>query len=219
MVVRLVEAIFQGSLIPRPEYKRQSLFLLERLRDSAPVFDKTTEEGLRFRIYRLGSLEIRTTQALHQEEIIGSVFSIRNQAPTTVVSKLKTVDEQENVIKVMEYVERVFVPSADVNGLSCRYYIVLETEHGNKILTERLDEGQLSWVRNPEDLEDRSSLAKLIRSETCTGVIVRDMMRCWSKMAQGTTPSSKQFARAMLTGAAGTRCTSSKDMKPFCFKH
>merc|ERR1719454_1493422 len=48
------EARLQGSLIPRPEYKGQAPQLLEHLRASAPVFDKCTEEGLCWRIYRLG---------------------------------------------------------------------------------------------------------------------------------------------------------------------
>merc|ERR1719326_1882129 len=61
----------RGALIDRPEYKDHAAELLEsNLKSSAPVFDKSTEEGLCFRIYRLGSLEVRTTQELDCEEVV-----------------------------------------------------------------------------------------------------------------------------------------------------
>merc|ERR1712070_1059175 len=68
----------EGYLISCPEYRAQGEKIMENLRVSPPVFDKITEEGLRFRIYRLGSLEVRTTQDPKGEEEIGCIFAIRN---------------------------------------------------------------------------------------------------------------------------------------------
>jgi len=195
----------QGNLISRPEYKGQEALLLEQLKSSGAVFDKTTEEGLRFRIYRLGSLEVRTTRESGADEVIEVVYSIRNQAHKTA-AKSNTITEQEKVKKVTEYVERAFVPGADVKSLLRRYYLVLETETGSNIVTERLCDGQLSWIANPEDLEDRNSLAKLTRCETVsTGVTVRDMMTCRAKLAEGAAPSSKRYVQATFIRAAGSK--------------
>jgi hypothetical protein len=196
----------QGILIPRPEYKGQAAALLEHVRSSAPVFDKSAEDGLRFRIYRLGSLEVRTTKESGGDEIIGAVFSIRNQAPRTNASKAKDIDDKEKITKVTEYVERLFVPGMDSSKLHRRYYLVLETEKQNKIVTERLSDGKLSWVGNPDDLEDRSSLAKLTRSDpVSTGVTVRDMITCRTKLSESGAPSSKRYVQAAFLRAAGTK--------------
>jgi len=207
----------QGALISRPEFKAQAPALLEQLKASGPVFDKTSEEGLRFRIYRIGSLEVRTTKDSEGEEVIGAVFSIRNQAPKTNVSKANAIEDTEKISKVTEYVERTFIFGAAAASLKRRFYLVLETEKGNKIITERLSDGQLSWVGNPDDLEDRNSLAKLTRSETCsTGVVVRDMMACRTKLAESAVPSSKRYVQATFLRAAGSkssgRPTSYRDM-------
>ena len=42
------------------------------------------------------------------------------------------------------------------------YYCVLGTKQGSCIVTEVLDDGSVSWVQNPNNLEDRNSLAKLL---------------------------------------------------------
>lgn len=198
-----------GTLTSRPEYKSQAAVLEQVLKASAPVFDKTTEEGLRYRIYRLGSLEVRTTQELKESEVVGAVFSIRNQAPNSASAKAK-IGDQEKITKVTEYVERAFVPGADSTGLRRRFYIMMETDQGHKIVTERLNDGKFSWVSNPEALEDRNSLAKVTRQETVTtGVIVRDMKACQTKLTEeGATPSSKRYAQALFTRAVGAKRSS-----------
>jgi len=215
----ILDERLQGSLVARPEYMGQAIALLEHLQDSAPVFDKTTEEGLRFRIYTLGSLEVRTTQEIKCEEKVGVVFSVRNQTPTSDSSKAEMVAEEEKIAKVNEYVERVFVPGSDTNSPSCRYYLVLETEKGNKIVAERLSDGQLV-LDVMEDVQDRNSLARLTRSERCTGTTVFDMMSGLAQMAEGTALSSKHFAEAMFKAAAGARrapCRAINLMRPGCF--
>lgn len=92
----------QTTLVPRPEYKEeQSVELLQdTLRTSSPIFDKTTEEGLRFRIYSLGSLEVRTIQEVDGDEVVGSVFSVQ---------KSQELDN-EKVFKALQYVESKKIP-------------------------------------------------------------------------------------------------------------
>merc|ERR1712217_783709 len=41
----------------RPELKRQVNMLGQVLNSAAPVLDKCTEDGMRFRVYKIGSLE------------------------------------------------------------------------------------------------------------------------------------------------------------------
>jgi hypothetical protein len=57
---------------PCPEKKEQAAALLEY---AVPVFDKTTEDGTRFRIYNSGSLEVRTVQMFNGPETVGAAFS------------------------------------------------------------------------------------------------------------------------------------------------
>merc|ERR1712050_377462 len=72
----------------------------------------------------------------------------------------QTAGEQEQVVKVAEYVER----AEDLLGHS---YVVLETDQGNTIITEKLRSGAVTWEVNPAGLEARNSLAKVIRYDDC----------------------------------------------------
>merc|ERR1712060_658677 len=108
-----------------------------------------------FRIYKVGSLEVGTTQEQDDEEVIGVAFSIR--APNQVSSR--SVRNQDKIVKVTEYVEAV--------AEGHHSYIVLETDKGDEIVTEQNIDGMLTWVENPADLEDRNSLAKVVRSSDC----------------------------------------------------
>merc|ERR1719464_1089681 len=45
--------------ILRPDYLAQAQVLCKAIASATPVFDKKTEEGVAFRIYRLGSIDIR----------------------------------------------------------------------------------------------------------------------------------------------------------------
>lgn len=175
----------QGGLLqPRPDYKDASLLLKRMLRSATPVFDKQSEDGCRFRIYRLGSIEARTTQEHDGEEEVGAVFSLR---PTEAASGgiwTRVVGEREKVVRATEFVERA-VRSQQPDAQSCqrpfyrRFYVVFETEQGNKIVTEQLSDGLVSFEENPKDLEDRNSLAKVFRSVGCStvgeGTTVRDI--------------------------------------------
>merc|ERR1740121_1750846 len=66
-----------------------------------------------------------------------------------------------------------------------RYYIVIETEDANAIVTQQLWNGSVTWNENPEDLEDRNSLAKTLRSKDCRskGMTVQDFKAYSGKAA------------------------------------
>lgn len=70
----------QGVPKPCPEYLTQESTLKQLLKDTVPVFDKSTEEGTRFRIYKAGNLEVRTTQDFEGNEVMGAVFSMKERA-------------------------------------------------------------------------------------------------------------------------------------------
>jgi len=146
------------ALQPRPDYKAQASLFEPALKEAAPVFDKSAEDGTRFRVYRLGSLEVRTTQDLGGEELVGAVFSLR-AAGAAAAQRPQAVGEGEKVVKATEYVE------GSANGPHC--YVVLETESKNVIVMEQMLHGGMKWEVNPKDLEDRNSLAKVLRSAEC----------------------------------------------------
>mmetsp|Transcript_35688 Transcript_35688/g.81090 ORF Transcript_35688/g.81090 Transcript_35688/m.81090 type:complete len:282 (-) Transcript_35688:113-958(-) len=66
-----------GELQARPDYKAQAQLLEQSLKAMAPIFDKVAEDGARFRIYKFGSLDVRTIQEQSGEEALGAVFSVR----------------------------------------------------------------------------------------------------------------------------------------------
>lgn len=211
----------RGALIARPEYNQHATELLDTtLKFSTPVFDKSTEEGVRFRIYRLGSLEIRTTQELDGDECIGVVFSVRNLTSTSgneedaeeqISLPPQPIDDEEKIIHATEFVERAFVNGGKPSALR-RYYLVLETENGHTILMERLPNGTVTWEENPAELEDRNSLAKVTRASACqTGVIVQDLKNYQATVAKGASQAGvaspsvcKRFARSAYTRAVGS---------------
>jgi len=217
--VSALDARPRGALVARPEFKGHAAELLEsNLKESAPVFDKTTEDGTRFRIYRLGSLEVRTSQEFDAEEEVGAVFSVRNADSTarsvsedqTILPK-KSIAMQEKIAHATEFVERAFVKGGKSSSQR-RYYLVLETENGHTILTERLPDGKVSWEENPEDLEDRNSLAKVTRASACQpGVVVQDLKTYQSTVAKGAAEAGvaspsvcKRFARSAYARAVGS---------------
>jgi len=166
-----------GVLHPRPDYKAETHVLEHLLTGAVPVFDKKTEDAVRFRIYKFGTLEVRTMQEPEGKELIGAVFSVRN-SPKKGVASVLTTKGHETVVKVTEYVEKAYHGSSlATQAMYRRYYVVLETEQKNLIVTERLLDGTVAWEENPNDLEDRNSLAKVIRSTQCqnAGITVQDM--------------------------------------------
>jgi hypothetical protein len=164
----------------RPDYKAQAQLFDHVLKSAIPVFDQTSEEGIRWRVYKIGSIEVRTTQKLDEHEVVGAVFSTHPMPHSEMSGKQgHEVKEHEFLAKVTMYVEKD--PQSQSNY---RYYLVLETdpyylgaEDGNRIVTEMLRDGTVTWKENPADLEDRNSLAKAFRCKDCRGkgVIVDDL--------------------------------------------
>jgi len=177
-----------GKLQARPEYRAQTPLIEQILKSVAPIFDQTTEDGLRFRIYRCGSLEVRTTQASENKEIVGVVFSISASVP----QNQGMAQDEEKIVKVTEYV-------AYRGDQSRRSYVVMETEQANMIVTEQLQNKTVAWEENPSDLEDRISLSKVVRSADCkrTGNAVVLMK------AQSAESSSKAYAQSTFNRARG----------------
>lgn len=187
------------ALLERPEFLSQAPQLLQGMLSTVPPsFDKTTEDGMHFRVYRLASLEVRTTQEHDSEEEVCMIFSVNNLEKESQRSTTgQKVEQQDKIKKATEYVERKIV-AGTAKGFC--YYLVLETENGQKILTERLENGQVVWHENPENLEFRSSLSKVTRCEEChKGTTVRDIQKRATSASQDSCASPsvcKRWARS-----------------------
>merc|ERR1712217_682514 len=107
------------QLHPRQDFA-QAHMLEDALESVVPDFDKVTEDGSRFSIYRIGSLEVRTIAEHDSEPVIGAVFSVH-----AATEDKQAISEQEEVVKATEYVERA--------GLDFQVYLVLETDQKNKL--------------------------------------------------------------------------------------
>merc|ERR1712032_126224 len=149
----------EGQLLqPRPDYKAESVVIESVLQSGVPVFDKNTEDGTVFRIYCVGSLEVRTVQELNGNETIGAVFSICEKARDA--SGNDKVSGKTRIVKVTQYVERL--------AQGCGYFVVLETEQGTKILTERLPDMRAVFEESPAGLCERIASARVVRSADCS---------------------------------------------------
>merc|ERR1712070_1262633 len=114
------------------------------------------------------------TQDLSGEETIGAVFSV---SVATKSAKKKEVKAEDKIVKVTEYVER--------KGPSVNYYVVLETQRGEKIMTECLSDGTVTWEADTGNVDDRNSLAKVMRSsDTSSRHTVGELMAQQAAMAR-----------------------------------
>ncbi|CAE7872704.1 ravA [Symbiodinium microadriaticum] len=68
-------------------------------------FDQVTEDGVAFRIYKLGSLEVRTIQEVEEPEMVHVVFSSRAVSWETKGSKTQDVLGKETLSRCRVYVE------------------------------------------------------------------------------------------------------------------
>lgn len=169
-----------GALHPRPDLKESPALLKHMLRGASPSFAKTAEDGCAFRIYRLGTLELRSTQEANGEEELGVVFSLRPKELPGV--RRRVLDEREKVVGAAVYVERALrqqQPGKTRGPFRSHFYVVFETEGGGRIVTEESAHGLVTLEENPEDLLDRNSLAKVFCSASCStvgaGTTVRDI--------------------------------------------
>eukprot|EP00415_Alexandrium_ostenfeldii_P001850 UN1850 len=80
----LVKLSYEGAkeeqMHARPDYKDHVDLIESALKSAASTFDKTAEDGARFRIYKVGNLEVRTIQQHSEDEAIAGVFSSRKPA-------------------------------------------------------------------------------------------------------------------------------------------
>mmetsp|Transcript_121837 Transcript_121837/g.316241 ORF Transcript_121837/g.316241 Transcript_121837/m.316241 type:complete len:1066 (+) Transcript_121837:133-3330(+) len=198
------------------------------LRCAAPAFDKSTEDGTRFRIYRFGGLEVRacskpewgaasSASARRSDDVIaiadvGALFAVAGRegclsAPSPSPSRA-ALSDSDCLVRVTEFVEAC----SGGGELGYHSYVTLKTEQGHTIVTEKLEDGSVSWMENPEGIEFRNLLAKVIRSEDCSGALrnVLDMRRlCFmeSRLAAGgqgaSTSRRKLFAWTLFCRALG----------------
>jgi hypothetical protein len=201
---KLSERAPTGSLHVREDMKGPELN--QACQAAPPVFERKTEDGLVFRIYRIGSIEVRTTQENDSKEYVEVVFSIREPQGLSLASK--TIKDSETITKVMEFVENL--QGGDLGAASypkAHYYIVLETETGGKVVTELTESGKLKWQENPEDLMDRNSLARVVRTAMCASPVLVQEVRSYMEHMQHQLTSSasqstrKQYARNVFSMA------------------
>jgi hypothetical protein len=204
-----------NQVTPRPDLKSHVTEALDLLTEgSSPVFDRTTEDGMHFRIYRLGSLEVRTVQEITSEEKVGAVFSIGPSLTSSKKEVFESVDEtiplDEKLITATEYVEHA-EGSEKSRGSMRQYYLTMETQNGRKILTERLPDGTVRWDEDPMDLEERNSLARVTRVSECQQeVTVRDVKTYKENVAKGAAQAGhaspsvcKRYSRTAYNRAVG----------------
>jgi hypothetical protein len=201
-IARSKAAKQSGTLQPR---KHSAAKTEQVMKSGPPVFQKKTEDGMTWRIYRVGSLEVRTTQEYSCEEYVGAVFSVREK---THLRAGRAAMGHAKILKATEYVEKAPQVAQDAESIECRYYVVFETEHGSKIVTEQLHEGT-SWEENLVDLEDRNSLAKVVRAATTrqAGVTVDELKCQQAKFSQEHSNAgdhrSRSYATSMFVASLG----------------
>ncbi|CAE7453201.1 unnamed protein product [Symbiodinium sp. CCMP2592] len=150
----------------------QQALLNDILPTAAPEFNKCTEDGHTFRIYRLGNLEVRTIQELGGSEAVGVVFSLRAPSWNLSSREGKPVRDDEKIARGKIYAEALDAESArqlDSKWSSkrldyCHFYAVLETQEGNVIVCEKFPDGSTIMAVNPQGVQDRNSMAKLLAS-------------------------------------------------------
>merc|ERR1719498_1396087 len=142
---------------------------------------------MRFRIYALGNLEVRTLQELDSHEVVGAVFS--TQPLSKSADPEVAINERERVKKATLYVERA--GSLKAASGNRRYFVVLETAEAHKVLMELLSTGEATWEPQPTDLQDRCSLAKVLVSAGCKmGLLVGDMKAYQTTLIQSDSTTS-----------------------------
>jgi hypothetical protein len=191
------------TLQRRKDYEKEVELSDQVLKSVTPIFDKQTEEGAHFRIYRVGNLEFRSTQEINSKEEVGAVYSINSTsqiARPRTASKKNNVTDNEKITKVTEYVEKA------VNGASTLYhhfYLVLETDRKNRVLTELLPNGNIQWLEN-DNFDARNSMAKVFHyAEGSNRATIGQVRALRNNAMQEATQhgfskaSSKQYARCL----------------------
>jgi len=191
---------FGLSKIEIDDSMRKNL-LEDVLPSAASEFEKTAEDGAIYRIYKIGSVEVRTIQETDGPETICVVFS--SGAASWEANSAKPDDriEKEKLSKCKMYVEAV-EHEASNGRVGCNFYLVLETHGKTTLMTELPRGGEVSWLQNPRSLEDRNSLAKLLFQADCKdGITVEDVKKFQQSLvlpAGSGAHHSKQYAKAIF---------------------
>ncbi|CAJ1440046.1 unnamed protein product [Effrenium voratum] len=179
----------------------QSL-LKDILPTAAPEFNKTTEDGVAFRIYKIGSLEVRTIQEAEGEEKVAVVFSSGAASWEAKAAKGEEALARELVTSCKIYAEAM-EHEAWAEDMPCNYYAVLESQSGAVVATEMTSDGSFLWLQNPNNLEDRNSLGKLLFQAECReGVCMRDVKKLQQDLPEGAN-MRKQYAKAIYKLVSG----------------
>eukprot|EP00930_Biecheleria_cincta_P018205 TRINITY_DN14262_c0_g1_i1.p1 TRINITY_DN14262_c0_g1~~TRINITY_DN14262_c0_g1_i1.p1 ORF type:complete len:1026 (+),score=214.71 TRINITY_DN14262_c0_g1_i1:23-3100(+) len=192
----------------------QKTLLDDVLPVAAPEFQKATEDGTLFRMYCIGSLEVRTTEELGGKESVEAVFS--RSMPAWQLSsgeKAKEFREEEVVLKAKIYIEAMDAQRDICLSGAARpvghFYVVLETAASNFIVTERLKNGSIAWAVNPDNLDDRNSLAKLLfTADSKSSMTLRDVRNAQVRNsgrlpANATSSASKSYAKTIFQLISG----------------
>lgn len=193
----------QSRLSPLPEFRAQQKALMPALCALRPAFDKRTEDGLRFRIYTAGNLEIRTLQEHDSPEVVAEAFSTAGQAQPVSSGSLSDYDGVCKAVMYVEY-DPDSPPEAQpgIQPPPRHYFVVLETHSGGSVLTEKFASGRVAWEENARDLKCRTSLAKVVRTEEfASGPSIKDMKvhkaSCFSE-AGASASKRKRYAKGVF---------------------
>merc|ERR1712222_234695 len=116
------------------------------------------------------------------------------------------VSGKARIVKVTQFVEMLDTGRG--------YFVVLETEQGIKMVTEKLSDMRVSFDENPKGLCDRISLAKVIRSADCSTALVDvESMRTYQALearfganfgkSGASLSKCKRYAQSVFNRAAG----------------
>ncbi|CAJ1440152.1 unnamed protein product, partial [Effrenium voratum] len=173
----------------------------EVLPAAAPEFQKSTEDGTIFRIYHIGSLEIRTTQEKDKEEKVGVVYSGKAAGTSLVMSSSADLPEHERLEEI-----KVFLEPAEASGSQPHFYVVCLTVKKNIIVSEMLANGTTTFVVNPKNLEDRNSLAKHMFRADCLNLTLKDLKDLKKAQCAGGAVSisaRKQYVKSVFSKLTG----------------
>eukprot|EP00429_Kryptoperidinium_foliaceum_P099314 CAMPEP_0176242836 /NCGR_PEP_ID=MMETSP0121_2-20121125/30611_1 /TAXON_ID=160619 /ORGANISM="Kryptoperidinium foliaceum, Strain CCMP 1326" /LENGTH=335 /DNA_ID=CAMNT_0017582405 /DNA_START=44 /DNA_END=1051 /DNA_ORIENTATION=+ len=176
-----------APLVQRPDLEAEDGMLRDILASTSPSFERTTEDGTSFLIFKFGSLEVRAMKDPSGDLEIGAVLSVSDAGARAAL----VLDGDELIVKVAECVERAPTGSA-------RYFLAVETAAGASAAVELLASG-VSWT---ECSAGRRAQAKILRAQDCK-VIVGELRATLPGARKASSSSQKQFVQATFLRLAG----------------
>jgi hypothetical protein len=162
-----------------------------------PIFDKSTEDGCKYRIYKRGNLEVRTLKAYQGAETVEAVFS--SSGSSEVAPPAAAGKAAPELKKVTQYVAAATTAAAEDEGkVKARYFVTLEAECGTTVVTEMLADGSSTWEEGPADIDERLACAKVVASSECC----RGGPGASKKSLESAARARAPLAAAKIAGAA-----------------